>query len=477
MRSTSRRECARARAARIAALLALLGASACSDAIDVFAHAGGDRDGDAATEPAAPARDAGATHEPDAGAEPAPDAHGDAGKPPRVDTGTPSAGCERCTADQICALDACVDDADVHTIALSLAHACEVTRGQLFCWGDNRSAQLGVGDTQPRDRRTRVGTGNDWLSASVGEEHSCAIRAPGALYCWGGNASGQLGLGDTNPRDRPAQVGGGERWQSVACGGESCCALQAGGALYCWGDNREGKIGQGDPGRSPDVPEPLRVAPDTRFRTVAVGQGHVCAIASDGALYCWGRNSDLQLGIGSADPVQLRAPARVGDASDWRAIALSQHHSCGVRDDGSLWCWGTNAFFELGAPPEVMSAAAPRRVGGDSDWQGVGAGWFHTCASKRDARLFCWGRAIEGQLGQGRRDEPLEAPGAIAAPEHWRAFSLGNFYTCGVDESDALYCWGAGVDDGSGSPPEGPNGPGGPGGSPTPRAYLPTPVP
>ena len=446
-------------------LSAIALAGACSDAIDVL-----DREAtapDASRGPLAHTDDAGdernddsggangsTPRRPDASTPDSNDAGTNSGKPkPADDPEVLATPCDpRCGAEELCAIDRCVDSAGVTQVATSLDHACAVIDGQLFCWGNNESAQLGVGGTQARRLRTRVGTWNDWLRVTASEKESCAIRAPGRLYCLGNNTSGELGLGDTQSREAPAPVDASTRWRDVSCGGDSCCALQDGGALFCWGANLEGKIGQGDQAGSPDVLRPTPVLPDIAWREVAVGQGHVCAISEDGALYCWGRNTDLELGIGSADPIQLRAPTRIGDASDWRSIAGSQHHTCGVREEGSLWCWGSNAFFELGAPAEVMSSAAPRRVGDDDDWLSVRTGWFHTCAAKRDGRLFCWGRAIEGQLGQGMNNEPQQLPGMIAMPERWLGFALGRFDTCGVEQSGSLYCWGVagalGFDDG-----------------------------
>ena len=128
----------------------------------------------------------------------------------------------------------------------------------------------------------------------------------------------------------------------------------------------------------------------------------MCAIKESGALGCWGRNTDVELGIGP-EPGQTRVPMRVGDASDWLQVSASQHDSCGVRGDGSLWCWGLNTHYELGAPELDARIATPAQVGSDTDWEEVAVGWFHTCGRKRDGRVFCWGRAIEGQLpGAGR---------------------------------------------------------------------------
>jgi alpha-tubulin suppressor-like RCC1 family protein len=433
---------ATASALATAASLALAATlAACSQSIDVLGPAGaaGSR------MPAMPAPRG------DGGLIPDPDDEGplDAGP---VTPPDPARACDECAVAQLCAVDRCVDAASVSWLGMSLMHVCRIAEGQLFCWGNGQDGQLGIASRLDRDTPQRVGSFNDWLQVSPGERATCAVRAPGIVYCWGDNSSGQLGLGDTEPRTEPSALPLSTWVREVACGGNSCCAIDQDAQLWCWGDNLEGKSGQGDRSGASDVTSPVRVqaAEGARFAEIAVGQGHVCAIDEDGALWCWGRNTNVQLGIGP-EPGQTRAPVRVGSASDWIAIAANQHHSCGVRADGSLWCWGESAFFETAAPDNTIDYPEPRQVGSDMDWTDVTTGWFHSCGLKRDARLFCWGRGIEGQIGREmpiasqRRDlegYPVPEPGPVVTPAAWQRAVAGNFQTCGLDESGTAFCWG-----------------------------------
>ncbi len=433
-----------AAAAQIALIVQLC---ACRQSIDVL--------GAAPPPTPAPAQDAASVRDPD---DITPPPVLDAAAPridaaePTPDAASPTGECDACAVGQLCAIDRCVDAAGVTSLSAVHAHACQVADGQLFCWGSGGDGQLGAGDARDRNAPSRVGSFNDWLQVSTGETHSCALRSPGVVYCWGGNSSGQLGLGDVDARRQPSALPFPAFVRELACGGTSCCAIDRGDQLWCWGDNLEGKAAQDDAYGSSDVTAPLRarVAEGSRWRTLAVGQGHVCAIQQDGSLWCWGRNTNGQLGIGP-EPGQTRVPGRVGSAADWTAIAAGQHHTCGVREDGSLWCWGDNAFFEIAAPDPALRYPEPRQLGAAIEWTAVATGWFHSCAIARDARLFCWGRAIEGQLGQempiaGQRMDlegfPLPEPGWVAMPASWQRVVNGNFHTCGVDASGATLCWG-----------------------------------
>jgi alpha-tubulin suppressor-like RCC1 family protein len=98
--------------------------------------------------------------------------------------------------------------------------------------------------------------------------------------------------------------------QTVSGSFSHTCALTTTGAVLCWGDNNEGQLGSGAMGERVATPTP--VAGGVTFRALGVGREFACAIAADGAPYCWGRNADGQLGIGSVEmkstPTPVLAP-------------------------------------------------------------------------------------------------------------------------------------------------------------------------
>ncbi|HEX7479428.1 MAG TPA: hypothetical protein VF331_16615 [Polyangiales bacterium] len=376
----------------------------------------------------------------DAGAQP-----GDAGS---SDDAGAAPGCDSCGPLELCSVDRCLDASGITAIAAGLRHTCRLHSGFLQCWGSNDGAQLGLGNTIDRHSPTRVGNADDWVAVSAGQTHSCGLRAPGALHCWGENLVGQLGTGDGLSHSRPTRVGGSSDFRQVACGGDNCCALRGQGALYCWGGNLEGSPGQGDSAGAADITTPSPVAADSAWKQVSVGFAHTCAVREDGALYCWGRNVEGQLGIRIAAK-QRRAPARVGTASDWRMVAAGHHHSCGVRGAGALYCWGKNESGALGIGSVVLddtmlpaTYAEPVRVGLQSDWSQVAVGWFHSCATKRSGALYCWGQASDGQLGLGD-GAPATTPSLVTVPSLVRTLALGSFHTCALDADRQVYCWGA----------------------------------
>src|SRR5262249_49813193 len=143
-------------------------------------------------------------------------------------------------------------------------------------------------------------------------------------------------------------------------------------------------------------PTATRVDTANDWIDVSPGQGHTCAIRVPGTLWCWGRNNNLQLGVGSNAGVEIDQPTQVGSDSDWRLVRAGQRGTCALKGAGELWCWGD--VFALG-----VNVPEPTRVGGDSDWTAIGIDTFHACGLRANS-LLCWGRNIEGQLALGDLD-------------------------------------------------------------------------
>ena len=88
-----------------------------------------------------------------------------------------------------------------------------------------------------------------------------------------------------------------------------------------------------------------------------------------------------------------------------RRRTASQHTSCAVRGDGSLWCWGLNAFHELSRPELDVEFHEPVQVGGDLDWAQVENGWFHTCGLKASGALADGAQVLVGSWNLTRAGE------------------------------------------------------------------------
>jgi alpha-tubulin suppressor-like RCC1 family protein len=330
-------------------------------------------------------------------------------------------------------------------VALGDAHGCAVSAARLYCWGDNEFGQLGLGDTLERHAPTLLDVDGSFRQVTAGARHSCALDDLGRVACWGDNDRGQLGVGDRDPRSVPTFVTLTDRAALVTSDFTHTCAVLRDATLYCWGKNDEGELGQDDPfpgDQSTDADALEPVAVPGSYRAVETGQGHTCAIRLDGTLWCWGRNSEHELG--ESNEIQIRVPIQVGIDDDWLGVEAGQSHTSGLRQDLSAYSWGQNTGFAAGggAPLGVAGATlleTPTLLDAPNQFTLLRSDTFHACALDRDAQLFCWGRNNEGQLGLG--DDALrEIPSLVGSG--FLAVSVGRFGSCAVSSTGSLSCTG-----------------------------------
>ncbi|MCA8838190.1 MAG: hypothetical protein K8963_10110, partial [Proteobacteria bacterium] len=337
----------------------------------------------------------------------------------------------------------------VTQVSLGASYTCAVASdGKLNCWGKNSNGELGLGDANSRNIPFRIGEDADWSTLSTGDNHTCAIKSSGQLYCWGDNNSGQLGIGGSqnNELNAPTQVGSDTDWSTLSTGDNHTCAIKSSGQLYCWGSNNSGQLGIGN-SQNNELNAPTQIGRDTDWSTLSTGGHHTCAIKSSGQLYCWGDNSFDQLGIGDSDSARLNSPTQVGGRTDWIAVSAGGGHSCAVNNAGRLLCWGSNIDGQLGidnSNRQNNRFNSPAPVGSDTDWFTISTGLIHTCAIKTNGELHCWGSNSSHQLGRdnnfGFNTMP---PTQVGSDTDWSTISTGLDHTCATKNTGGLYCWGS----------------------------------
>jgi alpha-tubulin suppressor-like RCC1 family protein len=331
-------------------------------------------------------------------------------------------------------------------IALGIDHGCALFASTLYCTGANAAGQLGVRDRLDRTALTLVDDMPRLVEVSAGYQSSAVLTVEGDVLTFGSNARGQLGRGE---------VPGGPVLSRVAVPGlvarvtqrfDHGCAILRSGELWCWGSNSEGELGQADAPDSADRSEPTRVASGVAFSDVSAGQGHTCAIAIDGELWCWGRNSEGELGLGEGTPVQLRAPTSLG-GSRWRSVVAGQSHTCGIDTSGDVYCWGSDGDADGHAGPLGLvgnqTQHTPALVDDSGDWSRISTDTFHTCGVRTDGSLWCWGRNAEGQIGLGDMDVVVQTPTRVGTESDWASVAVGRFSTCAQKRDGRVLCAGA----------------------------------
>jgi alpha-tubulin suppressor-like RCC1 family protein len=323
----------------------------------------------------------------------------------------------------------------------------------LWCWGFNGDGQIGDGTTETRTRPARVGAATTWSVVAPTDGHTCGVRTDGSLWCWGRNGDGQLGTGeDDGTRTSPVRVGTATDWTSVATGGGATCGLRTDGSLWCWGDNGGGQLGDGT---TDDRRTPVRIGADTDWADIDMN-GTTCGLRTTGALWCWGSDHGGIAG-GQAETAQT-APARVGTSSSWTSVTAGYSDICAVDSRHDLWCWSSGPADRPDTPVPAPAGFGPQRVGAGLSWSDVTLGRGHTCALRTNGEIWCWGDNDAGEVGDGTTARVVQ-PAHVNADLSWSAITAGGDRTCALTTAGALWCWGANgygqLGDGTTSPPAG----------------------
>ena len=291
------------------------------------------------------------------------------------------------------------DDRWMVDIATGENHTCAVmSDGSVFCWGQNDRGQLGIGSMNgdPNPTPQRASTLGNIRAVAAGYGHTCAAGGDGSLWCWGDNQHGQIGLDGPTESTTPAQVLGERTTHEVGVGDEITCIRAALGQVKCWG------TGYGHAS--------AQISDTEGSTSLAVGGAHGCATFHDGSAVCWGSNSDGQLGDGTTTPpVSETTSVAVLGISHLLDITAGAKHTCGLRVDGTVWCWGDNALQQLGAGAGTDSTD-PVQVAGLPSARTVEAGPYHTCALVGDGTIWCWGSDDYGKCGGGNVEPVPVAP-------------------------------------------------------------------
>lgn len=322
-----------------------------------------------------------------------------------------------------------VDSTTTFTDAEGLARA-------RWTLGSDAGTQLLVATAGSASLSVRARGEFQFVAVSAGFRHTCALSSTGDAYCWGWNASGVLGDGTETARATPTRVIGGKRFVAISAGWGHTCGLAPAGDVLCWGDNTEGQLGIGSTVSRAHAP--LQVNSSAGFTSVSAGFVHTCAVALDGTAYCWGNNSQSQLGNGNT--ASARTPVQVSGAFKYTTISSGEFHTCAVATDGAAYCWGWNSTGELGVgAPFGETRNAPTRVANLSGVKAIAASVRHACAMA--ASLYCWGRNALGETGiTPLHHDPV--PHVVTTPASMRFLGGGNVSSCGADER-AVYCWGS----------------------------------
>ena len=339
-----------------------------------------------------------------------------------------------------------------YAVSAGRLHTCGIQRpatrgitdggGAVKCWGDNTYNQtsetptgkfidVSAGGYHTCGRRpeltiecwgnTAHGLVDDippgkFRSVSAGWFHTCSIQQTtakaisGPVKCWGRNAFGRT--------DAPSD----DNFTAITAGNFHTCGIldsetkpltrnlpdhptltydhpiRSRGTINCWGNNNHNQTDAPAPGKSTTDTATI-TAPITHSNAISAGEDHTCAIRTDSTIECWGADLD-----GQATP-----PAGV-----FTAVSVGDRYTCGLRAEGTVECWGGDWYGQATPPAGVFTA--------------ISAGYYHSCGIRTDSTVECWGANEAGQ--------------ATPPAGTFTAVSADLTRTCGIRSGGTVECWG-----------------------------------
>lgn len=302
-----------------------------------------------------------------------------------------------------------------------------------------------AGNADPSPWALRVQVDPVWASVRSANEFSCGISTDRRLWCWGNgsSAAAYTAQGALNP----TLISDERDWSEVFVGHiDAACARSADDQMYCWG---RGPLGDGT-AMDTEFTRPTRV-PGGPWQSLAIANGHRCGLRVDGTMWCWGDNRRDAVGAGL--PLVYLEPQQVGSDADWISVDTAfSNASCGLRALGSetrAFCWGS-AQLGGGASGPIPVEVEVEGVGPVGDWLSLSVGGQTSCGVRRvssDAgTLWCWGRNRDGEVGQ---NDLLPFPQStfaravqVGSETDWVQVSVGTRRVCALRQDGSAWCWG-----------------------------------
>ena len=172
---------------------------------------------------------------------------------------------------------------------------------------------------------------------------------------------------------------------------------------------------------------------------VSTSHQHSIALRNDGSVFAWGSDQSGQLGSGVL-PFEP-TPGRIGALGTIKTIAAGSAHSVAVDRDGNVFAWGANDAGQLG-DGSTANRSTPVQVKGLTGVSSVCGGGGFTLAMRSDGTVWAWGENYDGALGNGSQVSslvPLQVPNVVGV----RAIACGNRHALALKQNGQVLAWGS----------------------------------
>jgi len=319
----------------------------------------------------------------------------------------------------------------------------------VMTWGAEGQGELGDGITDLRPVPIQIsGFPANVTRAAAGNGHTLALLSTGIVWGLGNNGNGQLGDGSTTRRLAPVAVSGLTNITAIAAGNTHSLARDSSGNVWAWGANGNGQLGNNTTTQGL-VPIQVVGVGGSGFLTNIAGisasgtNSHSLAVSTTGVVYAWGLNNNGQLGDGTT--TQRTAPVVVSGLSGvFTAVSAGNNHSMALRNDGTVWAWGSNNNGQLGIGTiDFSSHPTPVQVPGLTGVVAIYAGNLSSFVIKGNGSIWAWGsnHADPNAFQQTTPDENADLPGVLS-------LAAGNGYALFTIQVGSVFVGGWGANNG-----------------------------
>lgn len=283
--------------------------------------------------------------------------------------------------------------------------------GTVWAWGINGQGELGNGTfISSKSVAVQVAFPAGTFITTIGEafDSAMAIDSQGNVWGWGNGAQGML-CGNPDSTVPLPVTGFGKPVTAIAGGSDHYLFLLNNGRVRACGSDVSGDLGDGPGGGWTNTPVLVRNL--TNVVQISAGSHVSGAVDAFGNVWMWGEGGYGQMGNGSFSdssmPVQVDLPGPASELSVGGSVSTNGSE-CAM-SMGAPYCWGNDAFSQLG-DGGTTNSAVPVAVNGVANVVAVYAGGQASYAVTASGNLYAWGADNAGQIGNGSQSGVQATP-------------------------------------------------------------------